>query len=688
MTYKKILEQALSMRKNADTNNTMLIYARIMAFAMDNCEIFVPETATFFVSTNIAIPDARILHKVRQSRVTRPLPYRNQAADEAVESCAYFGTYDTGHTAPDWPTVYELGLEGLKQRILNRTGRTKNKDYKEATLTVLEAAQRFALRAAETAKAAGREQMAKGLAHLATGTPRDLFEGFQLSLLYYHLQQFFECSDVRTLGRLDALLMPYLAKETDKAYVQQLAERFLQEINDLKAIANMPFALGGTDLNGKCAINPMSYVLLDAYKATMGPDVKLHILCSEDMPESFLLSCMDSIKRGGNSLVFVNDKQMVSGLIKLGMDPEDAAQYTIVGCYESAARNEIPCSCSTRLSLPKALEYTLHAGCDMVTGYQVGLPIEPNFESFEALYDAFLQNLQHLINGAVGLTRCAESQMPDRHAAPLYSAVLSDCVAQGGDIYVNFSARYNNSSLVAVGIGTTTDSLYAIRHLVYEKKQLTLSQLIEILDQNWEGQEPLRQFIRNKLPKYGCGDTTVDDIAADIAQKLSQWVNGLPNARGGVYRLSIFSIDWRSEWGKKTGASADGRKTGDTLSQNASATFGMDREGPTGHIQSVTRLPGEDAVNGLVMDMELHSSAVAGENGTQVLLSILKTFFQKGGQTIHYNVLDTEILKDAQIHPEKYTNLQVRVCGWNADFTKMTKAEQDEYIVRSQMQMR
>jgi len=483
-------------------------------------------------------------------------------------------------------------------------------------------------------------------------------------------------------------MLPYWEAETDKDYAQKLTQAFLMEIDALKAIANMPFALGGADAEGKSAINPMSFVLLDAYKATMGPDVKLHILCTEDMPEDFLLSCMDSIKRGGNSLVFINDKLMTKGLVKLGIDPEDARQYTIVGCYEAAARNEIPCSCASRVSLPKALEYALHGGRDPVTGYQIGLSVDPDFDSFEALYDAYLQNLRHLTNGAMALTNCAESQMPQRHAAPLYSAVLEDCVTAGGDIYNNFSARYNNSSLVAVGIGTVTDSLYAIRHLVYEKKLLTLPQLIEILDNNWEGQEPLRQYIRNKLPKFGMNESQVDDIAVNIAEKLSRWVNGAPNGRGGVYRLSIFSIDWRAEWAVTTAASADGRKTGETLSQNASAAFGMDRNGHTAHILSVAKLPGEDCVNGLVMDMELHSSAVSGENGTRVLLALLKTFFREGGQTMHYNVLDTEVLKDAQIHPEKYRNLQVRVCGWNADFTKMTKKEQDEYILRSQLQQR
>ena len=120
------------------------------------------------------------------------------------------------------------------------------------------------------------------------------------------------------------------------------------------------------------------------------------------------------------------------------------------------------------------------------------------------------------------------------------------------------------------------------------------------------------------------------------------------------------------------------------MSQNASATFGMDKEGPTGHILSAAAIPGEDAPNGSVLDLELHSSAVQGEHGTDALLATLETFLEKGGQTVHYNVLDTETLRDAQVHPENHSNLQVRVCGWNALFTHMSKKEQDEFIMRSE----
>jgi formate C-acetyltransferase len=170
-----------------------------------------------------------------------------------------------------------------------------------------------------------------------------------------------------------------------------------------------------------------------------------------------------------------------------------------------------------------------------------------------------------------------------------------------------------------------------------------------------------------------------------VFDRLSAHINNVPNVKGGVYRLGILSIDWRKTWGENTAASADGRYAGETLSQNASATFGMDKEGPTGHILSVASMDGTNAVNGLVLDIDMHSSAVRGENGTNVLVATLETMLRVGAQTVHYNILDTQILRDAQVNPEKYPNLQVRMCGWNVLFTHLSKKSQDEFIRRSEM---
>ena len=190
-------------------------------------------------------------------------------------------------------------------------------------------------------------------------------------------------------------------------------------------------------------------------------------------------------------------------------------------------------------------------------------------------------------------------------------------------------------------------------------------------------------LVKNKYPKFGRGDVCTDAIATRIVDSLSDTVSYKPNAKGGKGRLGLFSINWRWDLGEKTAASADGRLSGETLSQNTSASFGADKEGATAHLLSVTRLDTSKTPNGAIVDIDLHSSAVRGENGLNALVTSLKTYFRLGGFSVHYNVLDTETLKDAKINPEKYPNLQVRLCGWNVLFSSLSEAEQDEFIARS-----
>ena len=660
---------------------------KIIAFLLDNCEIIVPEASTFFVRANVGTNDMRIMRRIMENRRTA---VRAGIYDDALwagmRNLAYYGNHDFGHTAPVWEDIFALGLGGMKKRILERTGEALNPHFVEAETMVFEAAERFCLRAAEEAARCGKTQMAEGIRNLATQPPKNIFEGFQMTLLYYNLQQYFEGTDVRTMGRLDHLLQPFYELESDKGYVNELAHQYMLEIDALKVSANMPFAIAGTDGQGRSQVNDMSYVFLRAYADTMLPNTKLHVLCNDDMPRDFLEEAMVCVKHGGNSLVFINNQLVVDGLVKLGLDRDDAAGYSIVGCYEASGSGEIPCSCSGRVSLPKVLEATLHGGRDALNGEMLGLELPVDFASFEELYEAFDRNAQDFIRKSMEMTNRYEARHSMLHSAPFFSATMISCVEKGGDVYCDYTARYNNTSVNIIGLGTAIDSLCAIRKLVYEDKRLTLQELISILDNNWEGQEVLRGIIWNKFPKYGTGNKIVDTLAAETVHRISGYVNGVPNAKGGVYRLGIMSIDWRRTWGERTAASADGRKNGDTLSQNASATFGKDKEGPTGHILSVAALDSVDAVNGVILDMDLHSSAVRGKNGTHVLMATLDTFMKSGGQTIHYNVLDTDTLRDAQLHPENYPNLQVRLCGWNVLFTHMSKKAQDEFIRRSEMQ--
>ena len=212
---------------------------------------------------------------------------------------------------------------------------------------------------------------------------------------------------------------------------------------------------------------------------------------------------------------------------------------------------------------------------------------------------------------------------------------------------------------------------------------ISVGKLKEILTSDWANEEVLRLTVKHKLPKYGTGDEETDALAKDVVDVLSSVISGRPNKKGGVYRLGLFSINWRWEFGEKTAATFDGRKNGETISQNTSASFGADKEGATAHLLSVAKLDTTNTPNGAVVDVDLHASSVQGENGLNALYATLKTYFELGGFAVQYNILNTEILKDAQKNPEKYQNLQVRLCGWNVLFSSLTEKEQNEFIARS-----
>lgn len=687
MKYEDLYEIALQMDKENTADNVLLNDARILAFILDNCDIAVSEKSEFFVRPLTGDYENRIM---RRFWIRRLQELRKNTADDPVrtagkDSFAFTGAPDFGHTAPGWKNIFRYGLGGLCQRVRSRTGEARNPDFVEACVTVLEAASRFVLRAAEAAEAAGCSRMAEGLRHLSVGTPRNLYEGFQLTLLYYCLQQEFETSNIRTMGRLDQLLQPLYEKETDKEYVRQLTHRYMVEIDALKATANLPFALGGTDAAGISQVNEMSYIILRAYEETKLPDTKLHILWTPDMPRDFLELCMRCIRDGGNSLVFINNQKMVDGLVKLGLERKHAVDFSIVGCYESSGGEEVPCSCSGKIGVVKALEVTLHGGRDAMNGNLIGLEQPVDFDTFDQLYRAFLANVKHFCRESIRITDFYERHYKQLHCAPFFSATLDSCVESGGDAYCDYGAKYNNSSINLIGFATAIDSLYAIRKLVYEDRRVSLQELVEILDSNWKGHEVLRGIVWNKFPKFGTNNAEVDALALDMTNQIGSYINNVPNVKGGVYRMGILTIHWRVEWGAHTAASADGRFAGQTLSQNASATLGMDKEGHTAHMLSLAKLPGEDAVNGLVLDIDMHASMVRGDNGVNMLVASLLTFMEAGGQTVHYNILDTKVLRDAQLHPELYPTLQVRRCGWNVLFKHLSKRDQDEFIARAEM---
>lgn len=605
---------------------------------------------------------------------------------------AYDGWCDYGHTCPGWDDLLAFGFSGILKRYEDKLASgdldAEQRDFYSAGARVWSAAIEYIKRSAILAEKLCKQSVADTLRALALRAPATLWEAMVTVVQYYDIQQNVECTAVRGLGRLDHLLYPFYKRDIEEGRITDadaadMTDKLLRKLNDFNAVANVAFAMAGTRYDGSLYLNEYSYILLKRLIALNLPHVKVHFLYGTALPRDFMKIAFEGIRNGSNSLVFISDKATKAALEGIGISREDSDYYTVIGCYETAGFGEVPCTCAGRVNLAKALELTLTGGYDMLTGKQIDSLQKNSFESFDELFEAYLCRVDECCDAVFDLIDTREAMMGEFHTAPFYSATMRHAFDLGRDIYAS-GGKYNNTSINALGVATATDSLLAIKKLVFDDKILTLTELVDVLKNNWQGNEMLRQRVKRTFPKYGVGDRFADDITRAILERLAGRINGRPNAKGGVYRFGAFTVDWRFPFGEKTAASADGRLAGETVSKNLCATLGCDREGVTAHILSAARQGGVITPNGSVLDICLHSSAVQGESGMRAMMSSLDTFVEEGGTAIQYNVLNAESLREAQKNPERYPNLQVRVCGWNATFVSLSETEQNEFIKQAE----
>ena len=606
----------------------------------------------------------------------------------ALSELLFTGDVDFGHTCPDWSAVLTLGVPGLLRRVRGfREGDPENLLYRSAE-TVLLAFLSLIKRFEILARAKGREDLASCLASLRAGAPGTLYEAMELSFLYYLVQHTVEGENLRSLGNPDGLLFPFYARDLAEGILTEedaanLVDRYLAKWSSMKIQANIPLYLAGSDREGHDKSNALTRLFLREYEKLGLYDPKIHIRVTGDTPSDLAGTVLRMIRAGKNSFVFMNDRAVEKALVSLGESPEDARDYVIIGCYEPAsAGREVPCTCNGRINLAKVLEITLTGGFSLLSGRQL-LPAAPFDEnSFDSLFEAYLKTLAMTAEKAADQISAYERFYPELNPAPLLSSTYADCLEKGKDVYSG-GAKYNNSSISAFGLADAVDSLCQIRRIVYEEKSLTLPALLALLKNDWQGAEVFRLQSRKDPAKYGNDLPPADALSRRIVETLAYAVNGRPNGRGGVFRLGGFSIDWRFAFGKMTGAGADGRHAGEPLAKNLCAATGQDRAGVTSLILSATAFDHALIPDGTVLDLSLHASVFSGPEGISDVWRLVRTYFDRGGMAIQINVLDEATLRKAKAEPQKYRNLQIRVCGWNARFVDLPEEEQDDFIARA-----
>lgn len=697
-THDELISRARTAGQNFQGEKVTVQYSALVSEVMENCSVLIAKGDPFISMTD----GAGVLSEFSAER-RKKLELSDEESDayktrlrKGQRACAFQGHEDFGHTCPDFERILSVGISGIvkeAESLLKEQKSVEKKEFYQSVIRVWKSARSLALRMAQAGEKENDENLsvaAENLRFLADNPPKTFMQALQLIALYYELQQNIEDTPVRSLGKLDRLLYPYYCHDMEKSNkkeedIEEEFSYFLRHIDSYKACANIPFALCETRKALPCE-NALTLILLRVTLRCRFSNIKIHLNYRADISDEVMLAACDAIRSGSNSLVFINSDITRRALEKIGIQREDAEDFNIVGCYEPCSREEIPCSCAGRLNFLKAVELAVNGGKDLLTGdsYATDTPDCEAITSFDELMDIVRIQLRAFAEGCIESAKEREKVQIYLHASPLLSATYRTSFYGGKDVYADYGAKYNNTSVCGMGIASAVDSLYAIKELIFNRKRMSLSDFVDILRKNWEGEEALRIYIKNRLPKYGNNVRKVDEIAENLVEYTANLINGKPNARGGVFRFALFSVDTRFVLGERTAASADGRLCGEPLSKNAGASSCADKSGLAAHMLSVLSYDHTCFPDGMVLDATLHSSTVSGEDGLKALNTAVITYLKKGGFALHINVLDAELLRKAQKNPELYSNLQVRLCGWNVLFSSLSRRDQDEFIAQAE----
>ena len=616
------------------------------------------------------------------------------------------GGLDMGHISPGWENMFAGGLTGLIEEVrqsreyLGSVATEEQLAFYESVEIVYQAtidlSERFAGQAEKIIPDyPEHEERLRAVVDVCRRVPayapRTFYEAIQFAWLMHEMIEM-EGEAVRSMGHFDRVLYPYYRDDIDAGRLTREQAKELIKFFWIKYHSRTRgrgngknFVFGGQYPDGSILTNELTYVALEAYEELNTPDPKLSVRFLPDTPDKLYRRVADLIRNGHNSFVLMNDVPAVEAQVKRGKTWEDARRYLPIGCYEPATDGkEAGCTMNIEINIAKTLELALHDGLDPLSGQQIGPHTgDPRtFENFEQMFDAFSGQLDFLLSRTVEYVGVHERHWPEINPSPVVAGTIHDCISRGKDIGQG-GAHYNGVGCVGIGLANAADSLSGVKQAVFDEKRFTMAEILDAMQCDFEGYEPMRQYLLNKVAKWGNNNEEADAMAKRVADYYSAKVHTFTNARGGPVQAALFTLTTQWSMGKLTGAMPDGRKSRTSLAPGVGPALGRDLNGATGLIGSVGKLDFTETPNGSVLDVMLHPTAVSGEEGLDAMVNLIKTFFGQGGYALQFNVYDVKTLKDAQKYPEQHASLQIRVTGWSVFFTSLSKFEQDQIIARN-----
>ena len=489
---------------------------------------------------------------------------------------------------------------------------------------------------------------------------------------------------------------------------------------------------GGQDINGQDATNDLSFMCINASMHVNLPQPSLSVRVWNGTPHEFMVKAAELTKTGIGLPAYYNDEVIIPALISRGLSLQDARDYCIIGCVEPQKGGKTDgWHDAAFFNMLRPMELVFSNGVDK--GVQVGPKTGElsDFDTYEKFFDAYKKQTEYAIELMVNADNAIDYAHAERCPLPFLSSMLDDCIKKGRSAQEGGTV-YNFTGPQGFGIANIADGLYAIDELVYKKKVVTLKQYADAIKNNFgmpyddviaknltvevakeialkgfeltEAQisEIFRQIKENnidtdrkkeyqelyakikELPKFGNDIDEVDAYGREAAYAYTKPVEKYDNPRGGKYHAGLYPVSANVPLGAQTGATPDARLSGTPIADGVSPVAGCDVNGPTASANSVAKLDHGIASNGTLFNMKFHPTALKGDSGIEGFISLIRAFFDQKGMHMQFNVVSRETLRDAQLHPENYKNLVVRVAGYSALFTTLSKSLQDDIINRTE----
>ena len=492
--------------------------------------------------------------------------------------------------------------------------------------------------------------------------------------------------------------------------------------------------VGGQTPEGRDSTNELSFICLNATLHILLPQPSISIRVWNGSPTELLIMAAHVTRTGVGLPAYYNDEVIIPAMLSRGVELKDARNYCIIGCVEPQAPGKTDgWHDAAFFNMLRPLELVFSNG--MSAGEQISIKTGElsQLDTYEKFFNAYKAQMDYMIKLLVNSDNAIDKAHAKRCPLPFLSSMVEDCIGRGKSVQEG-GAVYNFTGPQGFGIANMADALYAVKTLVYDEKKYTLSEVKAALDANFCGDAPqvsaedvtikiagelesknvelneeiIKEIYKNvrevqggassprwaqlledinALPKFGNDDDTVDEFAREAAYTYTRPIQQYTNPRGGMYHAGLYPVSANVPLGAQTGATPDGRLAYAPIADGVSPAAGRDVNGPTAAANSVSKLDHGIASNGTLFNMKFHPSALKGDEGLYNFVSLIRAYFDRKGMHVQFNVVSRETLIDAQKNPENYKNLVVRVAGYSALFTTLSRSLQDDIINRTE-QMR